>query len=71
MEEAYTTEHWIVRIYRVKKTVNKSKKLGHKPIVRKNNKKLKRKGKKGVFRVKLNQSLAKKTRKASRNSLKL
>jgi dolichyl-diphosphooligosaccharide--protein glycosyltransferase len=71
VEEAYTTEHWIVRIYRVKKPVNRNKKLPHKPIQRKKSQKLKRKGKKGVFRVPLNQSIAKKTRKASRSTLKL
>merc|ERR1711970_1432506 len=35
MEEAYTTEPWIVRIYRVKKPVNKGRKLGHKLVQRK------------------------------------
>ena len=69
MEEAYTTEHWIVRIYRVKKPVNRSKRLKHKPIQRKKSTKSKKKGKKGVFKVKLEQP-TKKTRKTSKDGLK-
>jgi len=49
VEEAYTTEHWIVRIYRVKKPSNKSKKLTHKLSQRKKKTKVARKGRKGVL----------------------
>merc|ERR1712008_457191 len=72
LEEAYTTEHWIVRIYRVKNKTNRNKKMAHKPINRKKAKRTKKKGKKGVFRVTPNQanvSTAKKTRKITRKSL--
>jgi hypothetical protein len=54
----------------VKKPVNRTKKLGHKPIQRKTTKKHKKKGKKGVFRVPINQSSGKKTRKLTRNALR-
>ena len=70
MEEAYTTEHWIVRIYRVKKPVNRSRKMAHKPINRKKLKRSKKKGKKGVFRVPVATTTAsKKTRKITRKTL--
>ncbi|CAG5114007.1 Oidioi.mRNA.OKI2018_I69.chr2.g8092.t1.cds [Oikopleura dioica] len=49
LEEAYTTEHWIVRIYRVKKPSNKSRKLSHKLTQRKKKTKVARKGRKGVL----------------------
>lgn len=49
VEEAYTTEHWIVRIYRVKKPSNKSRKLSHKLSQRKKKTKVARKGRKGVL----------------------
>jgi dolichyl-diphosphooligosaccharide--protein glycosyltransferase len=74
LEEAYTTEHWIVRIYRVKKKTNRNRKMAHKPINRKKAKRVKKKGKKGVFRVTQQAnvaSTAKKTRKITRNSLML
>lgn len=70
MEEAYTTEHWIVRIYRVKKPVNRSRKMAHKPINRKKLKRNKKKGKKGVFRVPVaTTTTSKKTRKITRKTL--
>lgn len=34
VEEAFTTEHWLVRIYKVKKEINKSLRLQKKPITR-------------------------------------
>ena len=70
LEEAYTTEHWIVRIYRVKKPVNRSRKMAHKPINRKKTKRSKKKGKKGVFRVQPTTTVqSKKTRKLTRKAL--
>jgi len=71
VEEAFTTEHWIVRIYKVKKPVNKSKKLSHKPVQRKTKTRGKKKGKKGVLKVKVNQQNGVKTRQASSDVLKL
>lgn len=63
VEEAYTTEHWIVRIYRVKKPGNKSRKLGHKPIQRKTKGKPKtKKGKKGVIKTKVVKQTGSRTR---------
>merc|ERR1719513_468437 len=38
LEEAYTTEHWLVRIYRVKKEANKIR-LDNKPVSKKYKKK--------------------------------
>merc|ERR1712176_1491695 len=32
IEEAFTTEHWLVRIYRVKKEENGGLRLKHKPV---------------------------------------
>lgn len=73
VEEAYTTEHWIVRIYKVKKPGNKSKKLNHKPIQRKTSSKPSkaRKGKKGVLKAKIVQQNGARTRKASQPTMAL
>lgn len=72
VEEAYTTEHWIVRIYKVKKPKNKSKKLGHKPVQRKKKaKKEARKGKKGVIKTKVSQAKGAGSRKVSSPALKI
>ena len=61
-----------MRIYKVKKPKNKSKKLGHKPVQRKKKaKKEARKGKKGVIKTKVSQAKGAGSRKASSPALKI
>ena len=63
-----------MRIYKVKKPGNKSKKLNHKPITRKTSSKSSgkpRKGKKGVLKAKVVQQNGARTRKASQPTMAL